>query len=379
MVNRRELILGCGSALAMLAMPGRVLAQAGKVYRVPIDLASHRLLVSCTIEGKGPFALGIDTGGVSSLIQIELAKQLGLKARGVTPMGIAGRYERFPMFEAREVIFGNAFRQEAVLFAGIADARFGRDVHGMLAAGCLTTMDAELDFSAMEWRLMPQGGPPRIGWVAHEKAIQSNRVGSPHLFGEATLGGERLRCLFDTGAPGPALLFPKVARKAGIDLDSQSWSPAQVNGRDVRIYRSRQPLEIGGLIVDRPLIRVSDEVPNFIEDGIIGLPIIQRLNLATEVKAGRLWTRPSGRPRAPDAYNASGLWIERRGGGVVAGRVGKGSPAERAGIARGDQLSGYAFGEMIVRLNGRPGGSVALTVSRGGAARAVTLVLEDYL
>ena len=55
-------------------------------------------------------------------------------------MGIAGRYNRYPMFEAREVVFGDAFRQESVLFAGIQDAGFGRDVQGMLAAGCLTTM-----------------------------------------------------------------------------------------------------------------------------------------------------------------------------------------------------------------------------------------------
>jgi hypothetical protein len=51
----------------------------------------------------------------------------------------------------------------------------------------------------------------------------------------------------------------------------------------------------------------------WLELGIVGLPIIQRLNLATEVKAGKLWTRPSGLPAEPADYNMSGLWIDQKG------------------------------------------------------------------
>ena len=133
------------------------------------------------------------------------------------------------------------------------------------------------------------------------------------------------------------------------------------------------------MTIERPLVRVTDEVPNFVEDGIIGLPIIQQLNLATEVKAGRLWTRPSGRPAEPDGYNASGLWIDQKGQQLLAGRVGKGSPAERAGIAPGDRITGMAFQPLIARLNGRAGDRVDLAVSRGGVQRTLTLTLADYL
>lgn len=378
MVTRRDLLVGSASALAMLAWSARG-APGARAYRVPVQLASRRLLVSCTIEGHGPFALGIDTGGVTNIIQLDLARRLDLKQRGVTPLGIAGRYERYPMFEAREIIFGNAFRQANVLLAGTEGTSFGNGVVGMLAAGCLTAMDSELDFSAMEWRLFPDGGPQRAGWVAHEDSIRPTRVGSPHLFGQARLGGKAFRCLFDTGAPGTLLLFTKAARQAGIGIDGQNWSPAITNGNEARLFRARQPLAIGGLTIERPLVRVTDKLPNFVDDGIVGLPTIQRLNLATEVKAGRLWTRSSGRPAMPGDYNMSGLWVGRKGSEIVAGRVGKGSPAEQAGIAPGDRIEGFGFGELIARLNGRPGSRVAVRVSRDGSARDVTLVLEDYL
>jgi C-terminal processing protease CtpA/Prc len=75
----------------------------------------------------------------------------------------------------------------------------------------------------------------------------------------------------------------------------------------------------------------------------------------------------------------SGLWIDQRGGVLLAGRVGKGSPAEKAGIVPGDRIAGMTFGPMIARLNGRAGLEVSLQVTRGGAKRDATLVLEDYL
>jgi len=360
-------------------MPFRASAAAGKVYRVPVQLASNRLLVSCTIEGQGPFALGIDTGGVVSMIDSDLATRLDLRKRGKTGLGIAGRHDLFQMFEAREVIFANAFRQERVLLAGLEDMSLGGDVVGMLSAGCLTTMDAELDLSAMQWRLYPEGGPDRSGWIAHEDAIRPTKVGSPHLFGEARLGGQKLRCLFDTGAPPPISLSFKSARKVGIDINRQNWSPALANGRDARIYRSNQPLEIGGLTIERPLISVSDGPPGWVDDGIVGLGLIRRLNLATEIKARRLWTRPSGLPELPERYSISGLWTDEKGKDLVVQRVGTGSPAERAGIAPGDRINGLRLRELIGMLGGKPGDRVTLNVSRGGASRNVTLVLEPYV
>jgi hypothetical protein len=378
MLTRRNLLLSCGSLVTMLAMPAAA-TSGGRVYSVPVRIASRRLLVDSMIEGQGPFAFGIDTGAVVSLIDSDLAARLRLGKRGKTGLGIAGRNDLYQMYEAREVVFGGAFRQERVLLAGLQGLRLGRDVMGMLAAGCLTSMDSELDFTAMAWRLYPDGGPSRDGWVPHEGAIRAVRIGSPHLFGNATIAGQPMRCLVDSGAPGPVLLSPKSARRAGIGLDGQNWSPTQVNGRESRVYRSVRPLEVGGLIVERPLIRVHD-APAFTDDGIIGLPIMQRLDMATEVGAGRLWTRPNGRPAEPETYNMSGLWIDRDGQQLVAGRIGKGSPAEQAGIVRGDRIGGLPFGPLIARLNGSAGSQVTLQVSRGGAAaRDVSLTLADYL
>jgi C-terminal processing protease CtpA/Prc len=75
----------------------------------------------------------------------------------------------------------------------------------------------------------------------------------------------------------------------------------------------------------------------------------------------------------------SGLWIDRDGQRIIAGAVGQGSPAERAGIKAGDELGGMPFAAMIAALNGPAGAAVALEVGPASARRQVQLTLADYL
>ena len=381
MFSRRDLLVSVAALGGAAVAPSRLLAAStGRVFEIPIQLESGRLVVSCMIDGQGPFDFGIDTGAFLSMIQQDLAERLKLNQHGSTPAQIAGRSTIYPVYEARELIFGNLLKQNRVLLAAVDRLPFGPNVVGMLAAGCLTTMDSELDFRARQWRIYPEGGPPRVGWTRHEHAIVlTGGVGSSHLFGRMTLGGRQFRCLLDTGAPGPVLLFQETARKGGIDLVGQNWSPSSTNGRKVRIYRSRLPLTIGDLVLERQLVRVQESGPGFIDDGLIGLPLIERLDIATEVKPGLLWTRPNGVAPEPERYNLSGLWIDRRGDQLFAGEVGKGSPAEQAGILRGDRIEGLAFEPLIASLNGPAGATTSFEVIRGSQRRDITLELRNYL
>jgi S1-C subfamily serine protease len=74
-----------------------------------------------------------------------------------------------------------------------------------------------------------------------------------------------------------------------------------------------------------------------------------------------------------------GLWIDRRGNDLVAGAVGRGSPAVRAGIRPDDGIEGIGFEALIEQMLGKPGDEVAFSVSRSGVRRDVRLVLADYL
>ncbi len=383
MFDRRTLLAALGAGIGGALTPYRLMASAAGTYLIPIALESGRLLVSCKVNGQGPLAFAIDTGGVVSLIRRDLVKQLSLNSAGSAGLGVAGRTDRFPMFEAREVVFGNQLRQAGVVFAATDFVGFGEGVSGSLAAGCLTTIDSELDFQAAKWRLYPGGGPRRDGWVRHERAIEQRSPigGSAYLFADASLGTTRFRCALDTGAPTAIRLFPELARKSGLYDERQNWSPSRKrDGQIARIIRARIPLSLGDLILDRPLVALQMDGPRnrVFEQALVGLPLIRLLDVATEVKARQLWTRANGL-QAIERYNMSGLWIDQRGKDLIAGSVGRGSPADQAGIAIGDRIQGVDFQQLIKGLNGPAGGEISFGVARGGQRRDVTLTLANYL
>jgi hypothetical protein len=334
--------------------------------------------------GKGHSTFALDTGGIISLIRLNLARQLRLPEVRQVTLGLARGVGQFPLFQVHELTFGGVLRQPNVALAGTDRIRFGEDVSGSLAAGVLTAVDSELDFPAQRWRVYHGGGPVREGWISHERAIveRGPRGGSAYLFGTGRIGDRALRVLLDTGAPTPIGLFEDFARRNGVYVEQQNWTPAGMRGDEPeRMVRSKLPLEIGGLRLERPLVAIrSKRSPGgTLENGIVGLPVIQRMNVATEVNRRLLWTRPNGMPAEEERYNMSGLWVSRRGNDLFAGAVGRGSPAEAVGIVPGDRIAGADFDSLIERLNGCPRDKVAFSVVRGDVRREVTIELRPYL
>jgi predicted metalloprotease with PDZ domain len=94
-----------------------------------------------------------------------------------------------------------------------------------------------------------------------------------------------------------------------------------------------------------------------------------------------MWVQPNRLPPVPDLYAMSGIWIDRKGDGVVVGQVGRGSPGEQAGVQVGDEIVGERFGPLIGKLGGRQGGDapVPLSLRRGGRVLQVTVKPAPYL
>jgi serine protease Do len=345
---------------------------------MPIDLQQRRILVPCSIGTAESHPFAIDTGGVVSLIRNDFAERLQLRRTGYADLTVGNSAGRYPTFEANDVIFGGRFRQDRVIFVGVDHIHFGDDIVGSLSAGCLTALDSEMDFGAKEWRVYPDGGPVHDGWIRHENAIVNDgpRGGSSYLFARAQLGAQQLLCMLDTGAMTWLRLSGRAARASGLLNGAQKWSPA---GMSRRVVRSRAVLAFGGLSVAQPFVLVEERPINRLTDALIGLPVLERLNLATDVSQRTLFTHPNalGAP-APD-YNMSGLWIDRRGSEIVAGAVGRGSPADQAGIRPGDVIEGAEFQAMIDRLNGKAGEQLELMVRSGASRRSVKLTLADFL
>ena len=383
MLQRREFLRHSALGLAASTIGGWPVilraANSPDSYVIPLTMTDIRVAMTVTIGGEGPLLVALDTGGQLSLIDRDVADRLRLGRSGEINLSIGGQLDRYSLRLARDVVFGGQFRQDDVVFAQTDHVRFGEGVVASLASGVLASLDSELDFNAKELRLYPNGGPPRAGWAqAHDALVPARVRGLSPLFMVDTKFGDRsVRAIVDTGAPRSLILddglFDRLAAGA------TNWSPAFKRGKRVqRTVRLDRPFTIGDLTINRPLIH-SKDIGAFGAQMIVGLPILQQLDLATDTRRNILFTRPNGRPAPAPRYNMSGLWIDRDGPRITAGAVGKGSPAERAGIKVGDELGGMPFAAMIAALNGPAGSNVALQVAHGQARRQVEMTLTDYL
>lgn len=369
----RRLFLSTAMSGTAVAIAAPTLAQP-RAAIVPLRLERTRMLVEAVIDGAAPVPLIVDTGAHISLISDRFARERKLREVGKTPAIIAGTRDRYPVVEANRVVIDGGVDVGKIAFATMPVPGLGAGSVGSISGGLVTILDSQFDFPNRRLLIFPDGGPSRAGWFRHDRGIERERTGTAYLDARVTIGGRPVDVRLDTGSPSGLLLSETTLRRVVPDAQSLNWSPTPTRDGFARMVRLPGSLTIGTLVVDRPMVRLPSRDERFGHD-LVGYPIIRRLDLATAVKEGVFYTRPNGLDADDRDYNRSGLYVGRRGAALYAQAVGRGSPAEAAGIRTGAALAGMDFSAMIRALNG-PAGSKASIVVDG---RPVDLTLRDYL
>lgn len=374
-IGRRPLLVGAAAA-AMLGGAKRARAQG--VVTVPIRVTESRILVEATFGGDRAFLLALDTGGQLGLINSGVAETLNLPKVAMRRLNLSFGQTDYPIFQARNVMLGGRLRLETLELGGV-ERNLGDGAIGSLPAWVLTLADGEVDFDAGVWRAHGAGLPTLAGATRFDKGIvqKGATADKKFLFADAALNGRSFRFGLDTGMPSVMRIYRKTAEAAGL-WNAPRWSPAAPQGKTRMVRLDR--LELAGATIEGAVIQMRDDVDwQEFDTGIIGLPILRLFNIATSNRDGALFLKRNRQAEQPARYNRAGLWVDRTGAGMVAGVVGAGSPAEKAGIKAGDRLSGMSFEALIAQTSGPAGTVLPLTVGQGAAARSVSLVLEDYL
>jgi serine protease Do len=372
--SRRGMLAG---GLAMAAMPSRLAAAADEPLSLPIALGPGRIEVGVLVDGHGPYLFILDSGGQPGLIDEGLARELHLASRGTMTFTIARQARRVPVYDT-DLVVGGAFRQTRASLVGTDAITFGAGARGSLSAGFLTHGASALLFGESRWLLWPGALPAMPGYVRLRHAIRrlALRGGSDLLVAPASIGGVDIDLGYDTGAPLPMTLSPAAAKRAGL-LDGRPDCPI---GADARLYRAG-PVRIAGIDLYQPLVSVHPV--NFGSDlfanGLVGLGLLRLLDLATDPAAGDLLVRRNRLDPLPERYPRSGIWFERRGDGAAVAAVGRGSPAQAAGIAPGDMVVDLPFEQAVSRFRGPEGRTVTATIEREGVRRDVQVTLRSYL
>ena len=385
MIGRRSLLKSL-AAVPLLA-PTMLSAQtARRMARAPIRVRDDRLWMPVRFGDDKVHNFILDTGAFTNLISRELAVGLGLRRIGSLRFGGVGGVVRYQAYRAPDVSLGEVRVGSLVFAAYENDLRIHPEAGGALSAGLLTVADTDLDFDAGEWRLHIDGRDSRPGFEALPSSIRSEgpQTGAAKILVDAVIDGETYRLQVDTGAPGEIMLAPAGTRRSGLWNATTPFAPHRRrgiggDGGAARLVRAGSA-SLGGISFERPLISLTDPAASrtFDGDGLVGIRLIERMNLSTDIAGRRLWAKRNARPLRPERYGMSGLWLATSGDGLVIEEIGTGSPAAAAGLRRGDRIEGE-LAEWIRRLGGRPGEAIEIPYRRGGEARSATVTLRESL
>ncbi|MXO97132.1 hypothetical protein GRI34_11965 [Erythrobacter aquimaris] len=377
-IDRRTFVVSAAGTAALAFSPSALKAQEAG-YTVPIRLTDRRVLIDCFVDDRGPFAFVLDTGGSVGLIDEKAVQVLGLKSVGKSPLRIHGQRRKYDMMLVDSFSFGGVVKQKGALFAATDNVTFHDGAIGSLAAGTLTTLESELDFEALEWRIYPDEGPSRDGWERIENALVKggNENGSSWLFAPVKVGDGVFPIGLDTGAPTELRLSGDALKASGM-WDAPRWTPGAPDGQG-RIVRLSS-LSLGGATLEGVIANLNpkSQFPYF-ENGLVGLPILRRFHIATRPQEDALFLKRNTLPDPARNYNRAGIWLNRAGSDLEVAVVGAGSPAEKAGIRPGDRLIDADFYETIDAMHQDAGSIVSLKVRSKSGTRTIDLILEDFL
>lgn len=358
-----------------------------RVGGAAISVRDRRLWMDVAIAGRGPFPFIVDTGTFANLIRSDLARELGLSPSGRLAIAGVGGRERWPIFRAPSVLLGGvdiglsefaAYDQEILPIHPMA--------RGALSSLLLTTVDADLDFDRGQWRVYPDGRGAAAGYAPIPSRIgeQVRGRGSPKISVDVEIDGRPFKLHVDTGAPGQLSLWGGAPARTGLWNDNAPYSPIRVGGiggagSRGRLVRGRE-VRLGHIRFERPLISLvqgghrGDDA-----DGLIGIQLLQQMNIGTDMRARQLLAMRNRRAAPPERYGMSGMWIDERGDRLVVSDVSPQSPAAEAGLRVEDEIVGEQLRPLLARLGGRPGDVVPINYRRGGTSSTAQLTLRPYL
>jgi hypothetical protein len=390
------LCLALAVAPALASVPPETAVAPRPVVTIPFELINRHIYIPVRVNGSRPLSFVLDTGASVGMIDLDLAKELGLRLEGEVGIGGAGAIRRTGAFvrDASWTLAGlDGFSQPVKIAAPLAQlAPFsGRDFDGILGGDFIQEFVVEVDYAARELRFHDRKGFVYRGPGTGIPIVRQH--GHPILEAEVTpVGGAPIEGKFvvDIGASSPLSLHSpfvkehalRNARVPTIRTMGAGGAGGAVSGRTGRVAA----LKIGPYTLKSPLaIFTQDEKGAFASpriQGNIGQPLISRFRIFLDYERDRIIFEPTPGFEAPFDRAFSGVAFEALGKDYETLRVRdvlEDSPASEAGIRVDDvvtavddrtasEISLSDLLEMLEKPIAR-----RLTIRRGNETRTVVL------
>jgi hypothetical protein len=376
--------------------------RSGVFREIPFDIASNKPWVPVQVNGSGPQSFILDTGSrSSSVIGRECADRLHLPLGDLTQRSIGGgqgvRVGFTSTPNAILEIAGDTLSSPAMPVFELAHVMpyEGRRLDGLLGEDFMRRHVVQIDYQKKLLRIYE---PDSYHYTGRSAPIPITLdTGLATAEAEVTLPGRGTlpcRLVIDTGVRTTLIWYhPFVvahdlvaALPRVITGTIGGGAGGETKGDVGRIDR----LRIGDLVLERPTTVFSRDTTGVFasasESGIVGGELLRRCRVTFDYPHSRLMLEPYRTPVTDFDYDMSGLFLVAPGPSferVTIQSVAPGSPAEEAGLAKGDEIvsiDGRKTATMrlddVRDLLKQDGASRHLRVKRGEDERAITVKLR---
>ena len=371
------------------------LAGGRRETTVPFRVENGHIYLDVLLNGKGPFRLILDTGGMN-IVTPAVARALGLAAEGRLPIGGAGEAtEDIGLTTVERIQIGDAFLEKQAFLVYPLDRTEpveGVPQQGLIGYEVLRRFPARIDYQRERLTLYAPGalhyrGPGAVlpfVFNEHVPQVEGEVDGIPGAF-DLDTGSRSSLDLMSPFVQAHGL----VARYGATAERISGWGAGgPVRGYEVRAHL----LKLGPVEVPEPVTGLSTQRTGAFAAtevaGNVGYGVLSRFTVYLDYQEQRVVLERNSRFARPDSADRAGVWLHITDRTFEVIEVVPGTPAAEAGLAPGDRIlsvDGVAAARLTLPgvrrlLRERPAGTrLELRVRRDGSVRRVRLVLRDLV
>jgi hypothetical protein len=333
-------------------------APAKEMWEFPFELSAGKIFFPVMINGHGPYSFAMDTGSPPTVLDINLARELGLNVVGGGRIGGAGEgTSEAGLVTDVSLAFGGITLPARAMPAADLNERLApfsaRPVMGLIGNDFITKRVVRIDYEhqrltvwpAKDWEYSGSGTilPTHIRgytFVSGQIKLAEDAPGKGAEFDA--------RFLVDSGAGlAVSLNSPFVSKndlltQAGPKFKaSVGWG---LGGEVVHEVCRLDSVQLGDQRIEAPVAALSQDkagalaARNF--EALIGGEVLRRYTVIFDGVRHRMILEPNSSAHEPFEFDMSGIALGGNGGKgpLVALRVRDGTPAADAGVKPGDEI-----------------------------------------
>lgn len=392
MISARIVSLALGSLCMLTTAAAADLASSSS-----FELIDNRVFVSARLDGRGPYSFLLDTGADGWTVSAKVARGLALaQGHAEQIQGVGEATDTVHRLTLREVtLAGLSFSDQPAVsedFSALDDVIGFQHFDGIAGKPVFDRYVVELDFAKSHVSFLP---PAEYSIPSDAQVMPFELYDQVIPIVEGEIAGAKGLFVVDLGDRSSLTLFGPFWRAHHLD---RAFGPGIVAltgygvGGPVKGELVRVPeFVMAGVRVRGVLARLSLQKAGVFGTsaiaGSIGTGILKRFGVAFDYPQRRIVLHRDPARDVPDPADRSGLWLGRHSGEFKVFDVIPNSPADLAGIRKGDivtavdgtpaeRLNLFAVREELESSSRR---SILLTVKRDTRASAVRVGLRDLI